>query len=168
MIRSEENATMPTPDREPEPPIDKSKWGEGPWQTEPDRVDFIAEGFACMMLRHPHHGHWCSYVGVPSDHPAYGKGYDDVDVDFHGGLTYAAKCNRAICHIPEPGMPDDVWWLGGDFAHCFDFAPGGAAVLIEIGVPARDFERGEVYRTESYVRECTVRLARELREMAGA
>lgn len=29
------------------------------------------------------------YVKVPKDHPDYGKSYEDVDVDVHGGLTYS-------------------------------------------------------------------------------
>ena len=66
--------------------IDKSTWGEGPWQTEPDRIDFTHAGFSCLMNREALCGHWCGYVAVPNGHPAYHKPYDDVDVDFHGGF----------------------------------------------------------------------------------
>jgi hypothetical protein len=109
--------------------IDKSKWGPGPWQDEPDRVLFEAHGFPCLIVRVPHSGHLCGYVAVPPGHPWHGKGYDDVRTkdgewpDAHGGLTYAGACSGTICHVPKPGEPDDVWWLGFDHAHCGDSSP---------------------------------------------
>jgi len=103
------------------PKYNKSTWSKGEWDSEPDRKDFIESGFSCFILRNQM-GNWCGYVGVPSNHPAFGKHYDDVNVDVHGGLTYSAKCSGHICHIPEKGMPDDVWWLGFDTAHCGDFS----------------------------------------------
>lgn len=142
------------------PVIDKSTWGPGPWQSEPDRVDFVHAGFACFALRNDRLGHWCGYVGVPREHPAYGKGYDDVNVDFHGGLTYSRACSGQICHVPAPGMPDDVWWLGGDFAHLFDLSPGLRAMLRQCEAPDRD--RGDVYRDLAYVRGEIERLAEQL------
>ena len=45
-------------------------------------------GYAAKVIAHPM-GHRCGYVTVPEGHPHYGKGYDDVRVDVHGGLTYA-------------------------------------------------------------------------------
>jgi hypothetical protein len=29
--------------------VHKSGWGEGPWQSEPDRVDFVFAGLACQL-----------------------------------------------------------------------------------------------------------------------
>jgi hypothetical protein len=104
------------------PEYDKSTWSKGEWNNEPDRVDFLHAGFSCFILRN-RSGNWCGYVGVPSTHPSYGKDYNDVDVDVHGGLTYADSCNGHICHIPEPGMPDNVWWLGFDTGHYMDASP---------------------------------------------
>jgi hypothetical protein len=62
------------------PAIDKSTWGPGPWQSEPDRVDFVHAGFACFVRRREDHGNFCGYVGVPHEHPLYGKPYDDAEV----------------------------------------------------------------------------------------
>jgi hypothetical protein len=52
----------------------------------------------------------------------------------HGGLTFADSCSDevredggGICHIPYPGRPADVWWLGFDCAHCDDLSPAEAA-----------------------------------------
>ena len=112
---------------------DKAGWGEGPWQDEPDKVVWVdpATGLDCMAHRN-RSGAWCGYVGVPAGHPAYGQDYDNVDVDCHGGLTFAAGCQETgdpahgICHVPQEGRPAEVWWLGFDCAH-FKMRPYGGA-----------------------------------------
>src|SRR5688572_11433893 len=104
-------------------PVDKSEWGDGPWQTEPDRVEFEHAGLPCLMSRHPTLGHWCGYVAVPPGHPMHGKEYDSVEVDVHGGLTYGSACRGHICHVPKPGEPDDVFWFGFDCGHAGDYGP---------------------------------------------
>ena len=58
-------------------PIDKSTWGDGPWQQEPDRVEFRHPGLPCLLVRHPRLGVWCGYAAVPPGHALYGKPYDD-------------------------------------------------------------------------------------------
>lgn len=150
--------------------IDKSTWGAGPWTEEPDRAEWKHAGLPCLALRN-RHGSWCGYVAVPPGHPLHGTDYDAVDVDVHGGLTYAAKCDGHICHVPQPGEPDDVWWLGFDCGHAGDFIPGIAASLREIGfkepydhvaaVGASSFFV-DAYRTLDYVRTETNRLAEQL------
>jgi hypothetical protein len=71
---------------------------EKEWTT---KAGFKAEVIATDM------GHRCGYVSVPKDHPWHGKTYNDVDLDVHGGLTYA-------------GMEDGDWWFGYDCAHLGD------------------------------------------------
>lgn len=72
-----------------------NEWPSGPWDDEPDKAQWQdqATGFACLAVRSSHSGHWCGYVGVPQSHPTFGKNYDDVDVQVHGGLTFSAQCN---------------------------------------------------------------------------
>lgn len=153
--------------------IDKSMWGDGPWQTEPDRVDFEHAGLPCLLLRN-HAGTWCGYAAVPPGHPLHGKGYDDLDVEVHGGLTYASACRDRICHVPKPGEPDDVWWFGFDCGHYRDFSPGIDALLRSIRSRSQDehYDHAtavaaqnrlvEVYRDLAYVRAETERLADQL------
>jgi hypothetical protein len=151
----------------PQLAVDKSDWGDGPWQTEPDREQWSHAGLACLAVRNPRHGYWCGYVGVPQGHPAYGIDPRDheLDVPFHcGGLNYGAPCGGLICHVPELGMPADVWWLGGDFGRLFDLAPAIEARLrrmMEEADPDRAaLLRGpevpdafrEIYRELPYVR----------------
>ncbi len=104
--------------------IDKSKWQEGPWKQEADRKEWEHEGFPCLIVRVESHGALCGYVAVPPGHPWHGKDYDSVEAEVHGGLTYGSKCHGAVCHVPKPGEPDDVFWLGFDHAHAGDFCPG--------------------------------------------
>jgi hypothetical protein len=147
--------------------IDKSKWGRGEWQDEPDKVQWVDEatGLTCLAVRTTHGGHWCGYVGVPEDHPFHGKGYDAVDADVHGGLTFADKCRPSdkgegfgICHVAGPGEPE-VWWLGFDCAHSGDLSPRHASVLGEVGA----FRDGhESYKPLGYVRDECASLAAQL------
>jgi hypothetical protein len=157
--------------------LDKTAWGSGPWQHEPDRVEWRAQGLPCLMLRHPHHGHWCGYVGVPPGHPWHGVEASEIAVDVHGGLNFADACTHderppreRICHVPEAGESDAVWWLGFDCLHAFDYAPGMAArerELVErhpslsplLGPPSEGGRYGVTYRDLFYVRSQTEWLA---------
>lgn len=72
---------------------DKTTWGAGEWQDEPDKAQWVddATGLDCLIVRGPG-GAWCGYVGVPNTHPYFEKDYDDCDVRAHGGLTFADRC----------------------------------------------------------------------------
>lgn len=142
--------------------IDRTGWPSGPWDNEPDRLDFIHVGFSCMMLRTPD-GHWCGYVGVPEEHPTFMKdlsSYDDttqIDLSVHGGVTYTSLCAGVICHVPAVGMPDKVWWIGFDCAHSEDWSPGG--YCLSFGHPS--------YKTMEYVKAEVISLAEQLREIGS-
>jgi hypothetical protein len=88
---------------------------DGPWHTEPDRVDFRCEGFACLALRGPL-GAWCGYIAMPPGHPWRTTDPEGLPVE----INYASPCNGEVCHVAEPGEPDDVLWLGFDCAHAGD------------------------------------------------
>jgi hypothetical protein len=149
--------------------IDKSTWPAGPWMEEPDREQWQHAGYACLVHRGPP-GVWCGYVGVDAAHPFYGKPYDECDVDVHGGLTYASKCDGSICHVPEAGMPEDVWWLGFDCGHAGDLSPRMLALELEMP-ELRKFAkltmREDTYRDLAYVKAETEALARQLRELTS-
>jgi hypothetical protein len=147
------------------PAIDKSTWGEGPWQSEPDRVDFRHAGLPCLLRRHERLGNWCGYAAVPPGHPLHGKHYHEVDVKAHGGLTYANACRGPICHVPGPGEPDDVWWFGFDCSHAFDLCPGMAAWERSLGCRPPEIDRLETYRDLAYVRAQVEKLAEQLASM---
>lgn len=139
---------------------DKSSWGPGPWQTEPDRVEFEAEGYPCLITRHQTLGTLCGYVAVPPGHPLHGKDpFDDrLSLNAHGGVNYGSLCSGHICHVPKPGEPDDVWWFGFDCGHAGDLSPG---TQITSFFPLND----QVYRDIAYVRGQCEWLAHQLKEL---
>ena len=142
--------------------IDKSAWPDGPWQEEPDKLQWTdaATGMPCLIVRVHHSGHLCGYVGVTKTHPLHGRNYDwqTFHPKIHGGLTFADKCSgkeHGICHIVEAGEDDDVWWFGFDCAHLGDYCP------------SQDWRRsdGDSYCTVTYVQAECASLARQLKEV---
>lgn len=63
----------------------------------------VESGIHWKILFGPNQSFVNGYVQVPDNHPFYGLDYEDIDVNIHGGLTYA-----------EEG------WIGFDTAHAFD------------------------------------------------
>jgi len=141
---------------------DKSTWGPGPWQDEPDRLEWRhASGLACLIVR-AHTGSLCGYVGCPEGHPWFGKDYGAPElgaIEAHGGLTYADACQGDICHEPMPGE-GEVWWLGFDCAHYMDRSPAMEARLRALGTDL--LSSFGHYRTIAYVRAEVERLAEQV------
>lgn len=113
----------------------------GPWDDEPDEDDFEACGLKCAMRRHPVMGHWCGHVGVPPDHPCFGKDKSQLaDFDVHGGITFF-------------GEGDSGNVLGFNCGHLRDLSPG-----LDV-----EYHRAyETYRDYGYVRAECERLAAQL------
>jgi hypothetical protein len=150
-------------------PYDKSSWGDGPWQTEPDRVEWRDEatGYTCLITRHRSFGNLCGYVAVPPGHPLHGKEYEDVDLYAHGGVNYSDACSGQICHVPAPGEPDNVWWFGFDCSHMLDYSPAlDMRTRKLMGDKWTPPVMPEVYRELDYVREVCTELARQLYEQS--
>ena len=144
-------------------------WPAGPWDGEPDKMQWpdVLTGLPCLAVRHPSYGHWCGYVGLPPEHLMYGKGYNDVDFEAHGGLTFAESCSpggdeaKGVCHIPAPGESDHVWWLGFDCGHTIDFSPHDVKDQAVRGYPFM-VETNRQYRTLAYVRQQCASLASQV------
>lgn len=152
--------------------VDKSRWERGPWDSEPDKMQFTDKetGLPCLIVRNGV-GALCGYVGVPEGHRNFGVDYDGATandggyISVHGGLTFADSCHahadgesRGICHLPSKGEPDHVWWLGFDCAHAGDYTPSSSQY------PQDCFRQGwdEQYRDVSYVKREIASLARQL------
>ncbi len=141
-------------------------WPSGPWDNEPNRVEWRSLGFPCLILR-SEFGSLCGYVGVPPGHPAHGLKKDEVDVRVHWGLSYGAGCDGNVCHIPDPGEPDNMWWFGFDCAHAFDVIPRFAKVLDWDKLMPKTVRGMDVaYRDIAYVRAGVELLALQLDAMA--
>lgn len=151
---------------------DKSRFPDGPWQTEPDKVHWIdpETGYDCLIHRGPL-GALCGYVAVEPDHPFYGRQYDEVYsvdkegnrtyLDVHGSLTYSDFCmetedeTTGVCHVPQPGRPEKVWWFGFDCGHWMDYIPGmNTEDLLKVykDLEEKDPEH-KAYRDEKALRE---------------
>lgn len=127
-------------------PTDRSNWGAGKWDDEPDFIDGIDDdtGYDMVIRRGPLGG-LCGYVGLPKGHPAYGEDYDNIDVVVHGGLTYSDEDTK-----------DSLYWVGFDCAHMNDLVPGLAAMMSNSGGTYRDME---------YVKGEVISLAKQLKDM---
>ena len=147
-----------------DPQVNRETWAAGPWDDEPDKMQWTDEatGLPCLIKRNSI-GALCGYVGVTRDHPLYETCYTDAEtqaaIDVHGGLTYSDKCQdgpdpSTICHLPEPGEPDDVWWFGFDCGHGWDYWPGMPDVFRNMS-PA-------YYRDVAYVQGQITELAKQL------
>lgn len=162
---------------------DKSGWGDGPWQHEPDKVQWVdeASGLDCLAVRNARMGHWCGYVGVAEGHRFFEVGYDDCPddcgkewcehrpesaLDVHGGITYSEFCQEGaeetgICHRPFEDRSERIWWLGFDMAHAGDLSPSMNQFHLErYGHPRHD-----LYRPLDYVRTECAQLAGQLATM---
>ena len=157
--------------------FDKSVWGDGPWLTEPDKMQWQDEatGLPCLIVRNTRvTGALCGYVGVAEGHPDFEKGYDNVEVEVHGGLTFAAFCTQSddegshICHKPSPGEPDHVWWLGFDCSHSGDIAPAMEARYRKSPLGPTMYGAGweETYKGFGYVKAEVTRLAAQIHARA--
>jgi hypothetical protein len=139
------------------------------WGTEPDKVQWTDKttGLPCMIVRGPLGG-LCGYVGVNPDHQYHGKDYGDVDVDVHGGLTFANKCHEGgtICHTPKEGEEKNVWWFGFDCGHSDDKIPGFVKLSETVGIRSFAGFNGETYKNLAYVKRQVERLASQLKAVA--
>ncbi len=84
------------------------------WENEPDYEEFTHKGYKCSIKRNMS-GALCGYVDLPKDHPWYELGYDDIEIDVHGGLTYAQN------NVSEQG--EESYTIGFDCSHAFDYCP---------------------------------------------
>jgi hypothetical protein len=124
-------------------------------------------GLSCAVVQAQKAQHRCGYVRVPPSHPLHGKDYDadEVNVDVHGGLTFAEiePCKE---HLDGQG-----WWFGFDCAHCMDLQCDPNAELDQLSPDARQrfeiFSRfhprpGEHFWTQAEVEAEIERLADQL------
>ena len=75
--------------------------------------DWYEDGVRCLIVRGP--GGLCAYLGVPIDHHLSGRGYDNIPLDCHGGLTYSGEGDGKY-------RPKNWYWYGWDYSHSGDYA----------------------------------------------
>ena len=69
-------------------------------------------------------GHLCGYVKLWKKHPLEvvldTDGYDGVDVECHGGITFGRKIKKNESGMIERGFTPG-YWIGWDYAHFGDW-----------------------------------------------
>lgn len=115
----------------------RSEWGLGPWQTEPDLVEWRMAGVPFpLIIARGSVGALCGYVGVPPGHPCHGGGGPGVHSE---GITGGGPCGGLL--VPT-GDPPDCWWLGFDCAHrgATPRLDAGLRLITQMtGIPLPDF-----------------------------
>ena len=103
--------------------IDKSKWGDGPWMSEPDYEKWTDEapGLECLVIRSMSSA-LCGYVKIPESHPLHGVEYTNkplTGILVHGGLTFSGDREN-----------DGQHWIGFDCAHYLDICPAISEMVV--------------------------------------
>ena len=57
--------------------------------------------------------HPTAYVEIPETSTLYEKGYSEIDIEVHGGLTYSS--------YELADIKDNSWFIGWDYAHLGDY-----------------------------------------------
>jgi hypothetical protein len=146
--------------------VDKSKWGDGPWQKEPNQSSFVETntGYHCYCVREMHAGHWCGYVRVPRSHSWYGfEEFTLVPVSVHGGLTWSRN------YSPFKPAKEGGWYFGFDCGHgSRDYQPGRVAFFKSLGTPESEYDpTPDAYRDLNYVREQCLLVAVQLKALGS-
>ena len=88
-----------------------------------DRGYFLGYEYLVISLgRHP-----CAYVCVDANNQYYGKHYDDIHIECHGGVTFAEPTisfleysEKYKCMVRT--SIKDKWIIGWDYAHYGDYS----------------------------------------------
>lgn len=159
--------------------VDKSGWGFGPWQEEPDRATWWdqATGLPCLISRNGF-GSLCGYVGVHPKHPLFNSGIGSClnkiccnpyscdhslgyVITVHGGLSFAGECKALHyknegCHLKDE-VTKEPWWFGFDCGHSIDYIP-----FLNVNLPGNYPSN---YRDLKYVESQIEQLANQLFEL---
>lgn len=152
----------------------RERWPRGPWDQEPDKIEFRHQGMACMMSRAAS-GHWCGYVAVGPHHPMHRAKLFTINryVPFDRELNYGQMCRAHVCHVViDPEQEHDVFWIGfdcgsmsrGDYSPAMDVRwTEGMSTMMEIG---RRWGPQPLYKTVANVRGQVEELAERLAALA--
>jgi hypothetical protein len=166
---------------------DRSTWGKGLWDGEPDREQWSDSmtGYPCLAIRCDL-GMWAGYVGVYPEHPAFGQEIDDLPgvnfwcyTDEHHFIEPWPVDPNAVVNVDDPKesilqvvrMPDYLWFFGFDFAHAGDIIPSVVVAMANVqrslNRTALDKAFKSTYKDLAYVKKTCETVAIELARMAG-
>lgn len=140
--------------------LDRSNWREGPWDNEPDKIQFQCPitGYRCLVVR-GRKGHLCGYVAVECTHPLYEVDYCNDEnhsvagLKVHGGVTYTEytyddpdQSKSVQVYDPNYTHWRNLWWIGFDCNHSTDMSPckstytSGEGIYRDVGYVVRELQ----------------------------
>jgi hypothetical protein len=125
--------------------VDKSKWGRGEWDTEPDFSSWIDNETGYLLEIHRYHGALNGYVTIPTA----------LEID-----QYAAFGYHYTITFNNVDKPNNHRRLGFDCGHGGDYNPSYSAIPEMEGLSF-----GLTYRNFEYVKQCVERMAKSLKKM---
>lgn len=85
--------------------------------------------------------HPTAYIKIPENHKFYNKGYDEIDLAVHGGLTYSKN------ELPvSTNQKIEGWFIGWDYAHCEDYAGYEERVPKQFRVGGKKWTTEEIFK----------------------
>lgn len=107
--------------------------------------EYIHAGLKCAVVQARENRHRCGYVRLPPTHSMFDKPYDNINVNVHGGLTFA----RMEDCVEEDGQG---YWIGFDCNHCGD-ASYDPAIELKDEINLRNFPDDHYWSNAEVVRE---------------
>lgn len=132
---------------------------ERPWEKEPNRVELEILEYPCLIIRHEQLKHLCGYVAVQENHPLFGKHYENININVHGGLTYSDEGNEEIYkdkffYKPKYDKKSNkLWWFGFDCAHAYDYVPGMYEQILNYYIQQEKIELFDCIEGQDYTKE---------------
>lgn len=103
----------------------RSEWSSGPWQEEPDLVEWRLGGVSYpLLIVRGEAGVLCGFVGVPETHPLHGTFLRDdatlTSPDLPEVISATRPCGQVFIPTNEPPT---CWWLGFHCGSDREFVP---------------------------------------------
>lgn len=144
--------------------ICKDDWPDGPWNNEPDILTFEHFNRKCCISRNKF-GNLCGYVAIEDKNdPLWFSGYNDLDADIYGGLTFSGfsvQLSREICR-----QSSSVWWIGFDTSHSDDLSPSLIGKDLYDNLPKNIIKR-TTYKNIEFVKNETMLLSERLNRITS-
>jgi hypothetical protein len=116
----------------------------GPWDNEPDKLEFEFDGVPCRITRNDSFGNLCGYAALTEYHPYFKCGYNNIHYNVHGGLTF--------CGFQH--SENSLWWIGFDCAHSDDVIPSFDKINF----------KDATYKTIDFVKSELTKLVKQINE----
>ena len=124
----------------------------GEWSLE-DRFWNKKHTLECFIMKCTYSGfyissskyHYTAYIALPRGHRYYGKNDEKIRLNTHGGWTYSD--DTLILPLDKNNekknkLKDGRWFIGWDYAHCFDENTTFRQVLFDCLDVMKKLERG--------------------------